>query len=154
MQFKRKADKQKLLKELCSDDMNVRMRAAFALVKIGSPEVVPALVEELNNGSGIHWAAPALANIGSSEAVAGLVEALNNKDRAIRLYAASALGAITESKVVYALIEALNDEYKTVRENAIFGNAKPLVHLTCTIHYTIPVKWLFSFRHIGICLVK
>jgi len=118
MRFKHEADKQKLLKELCSDDMKVRMQAAFALVEFGSTEVVPALVKELNNGSGFFWAAPALANIGCSEAVAGLIEALNNKDRAVRVYAASALGAITEPKVVCALIEALNDEYKTVRENA------------------------------------
>ncbi|MEQ8998953.1 MAG: HEAT repeat domain-containing protein [Coleofasciculus sp. B1-GNL1-01] len=79
-------------------DEVVRLRATFALIKIGSP-AIPSLIETLKhkNVSARYSATFALSQMGSL-AFPSLTEALQSQDELIRINAASAIAKIAENR--------------------------------------------------------
>ncbi|BAZ65308.1 hypothetical protein NIES4106_00460 [Fischerella sp. NIES-4106] len=98
----------------------MRIRAAYALGKIGGAEAVEVLKQALNDEySHVRCkAAEALGKIGDAEAVEVLKLALNDEYSDVRWRAADALGEIGGAEAVEVLKLALNDEYSDVRWRA------------------------------------
>ncbi|MCT7958998.1 HEAT repeat domain-containing protein [Laspinema palackyanum] len=114
---------QKLQNACISDsDSDVRRGAALVLGKIGTPEVVPALIATLRGSdSDIRgYAAFVLGDIGTPEAVTGLIDALwdSNSTNYIRWSTVRALEKIGSPDVVSALIDALSHSDSDVRSDA------------------------------------
>lgn len=112
--------------EQCRGDLNnpspgVRVEAAWVLGLIGSVEVLPDLIERLEDGD--VWvrgtAAWALGRIGSAQVVPKLIERLDDENGVVRWAVAFALGAIASAEAVPVLVERLGDEDARVRIAAV-----------------------------------
>jgi HEAT repeat protein len=140
----RSADVQSAIKDLKSEDQEIRHGAAYHLSEMGAEakEAVPQLIEVLQSdpSMGIRGeAASALGKIGpaASAAVPAIIAFLKDKQGGYeRTYAASALGAIAQQPeiAVPALIDALKNDGEPVvrrlsaRALADFGvNAKAAI---------------------------
>ncbi|MEI6423585.1 MAG: HEAT repeat domain-containing protein, partial [Lentisphaerota bacterium] len=110
--------------DLKSGNNAVRIRAAEALGNIGATtsEVIPALINALEDKDVRDAAIEALGNIGASakSAVPALIKALADGDSNVRMMSAEALGKIGPSakSAVPTLIKVLKDSDSAVREKA------------------------------------
>ncbi|MCD5401319.1 HEAT repeat domain-containing protein, partial [candidate division NPL-UPA2 bacterium] len=115
----------RLIQELRDEDRGVRLRAAWALGKIGKPAVEPLIAALKDEDSDVREsAATALWKIGDPRAVTPLITALGDEDERVRRNAAEALGRIGDPRAVEPLIAALRDEDSDVRESAALALGK------------------------------
>ena len=100
--------------------MDVRVRAARALGRLGGEEVVLPLVEALsdNNSQVCMTAADALVEIGDI-AVGPLIKSLKHEKVNVRCDATRALGELGDSTAVEPLIDMLDDSWVNVRIYAV-----------------------------------
>jgi len=101
---------EELIRELGSEDENVRMYAGERLISIGQEAVKP-LIEALEDFEhpARHMIAATLGYIGDKRATPALIKALKDKDYLVRLHAAAALGKLKDAKALEPLIHALFD---------------------------------------------
>ena len=102
---------------LQSGDRWTRPAAADALVQLGGPRAVKALVRALGDGNDDvrDRAAEALGQLGDRRAVEPLVRALADRDNYVRRAAAEALGRLADPRAVERLVRALADGDNDVR---------------------------------------
>lgn len=146
------------LRDLKSDHLAVRVRAAASLGRMGDKAAVPALVEALKDGEADvrREAAKALGLIKDARAAAPLVDALRDRDMNVRLYAAYALGEIRDPKAAKPLLQALRDAEWCVRNQAAWALreihdpaiAEPLVAALKT-EKPDEAHILWLLRHVG-----
>ncbi|HOT27534.1 MAG TPA: HEAT repeat domain-containing protein [Candidatus Ozemobacteraceae bacterium] len=114
-----------VMKGLKDNDQQLRKMAAKAAIGIHDPEVVPTLVEALQNPYEVesvrYLAAEALGDSGDERAGAPLLKALKDENVAVRYSAAAALSNMRDEKTVGALIEALNDDNEFVRSSVAYA---------------------------------
>lgn len=110
---------------LKDNDQQLRKMAAKAAIGLGDQELLPALVETLQNPYEVesvrYLAAEALGGIDDDRTVDPLVQALKDENVAVRYSAAAALSKTADSKAVRALIEALNDPNEFVRSSVAYA---------------------------------
>jgi len=111
-----------LLRYLDSEEMMVRRHAIQALGRIGDPEAVPDLLEELaRSGSRElrHFIVRALERIGDPRATEPVAALLSDESYGLRVLAARALQSIDKNTdAVPGLIDALKDPHWLVRVTA------------------------------------
>lgn len=114
-----------VMKGLKDNDQQLRKMAAKAAIGIHDPEVIPTLVEALQNPYEVesvrYLAAEALGDSGDERAGAPLLKALKDENVAVRYSAAAALSNMRDEKTVGALIDALGDENEFVRSSVAYA---------------------------------
>lgn len=114
-----------VMKGLKDNDQQLRKMAAKAAIGIHDPEVIPTLVEALQNPYEVesvrYLAAEALGDSGDERAGVPLLKALKDENVAVRYSAAAALSNMRDEKTVGALIDALNDENEFVRSSVAYA---------------------------------
>lgn len=123
-----------LMERLRDKDIDVCVDAATALGNIGDPEVVPALIESLENESSGEIATAvteALGKIGDARAIDALLKVVAERPEGlewdgdwdtwwdVQLEAVKALGVTGDSRAVDALISILDDEEQQDIEHEI-----------------------------------
>ena len=106
---------------LYSENSEVRVASAEALVKINKKKFMPILLNALKEEEeedSRRAAAYALVQLGDERSVPALIDSLKDKGTYVRTNAANALGKIGDKRAVPALIEALKDEKPPVRSSA------------------------------------
>jgi HEAT repeat protein len=111
---------EELIRELGSEDENVRMYAGERLISIGQEAVKP-LIEALEDFEhpARHMIAATLGYIGDKRATPALIKALKDKDHLVRLHAAAALGKLKDIKALEPLIHALFDATTSVEKDPL-----------------------------------
>ena len=108
-------DLDKLLEQLGDNDINVRLSAVDALVKIGEPAEEPLCKVFTHGSKNARWmASSALGKIGNFRAVESLCKALGDSDSDMRACAVLALSEIGES-AVESLCQALRNPEQILR---------------------------------------
>jgi HEAT repeat protein len=109
-----------LIQQLGRLVVDVRVRAARALGRLGGCDVVMPLVEALSddNPQVCMTAADALIEIGAI-AAKPLIESLSSERVNVRCDATRALGELGDTAAVMPLVEMLNDEWVNVRIYAV-----------------------------------
>ena len=112
---------ERLIKQLESNDYEVRMNAMKGLVNLKDPGLVDLLLRALgdNDFNVRETAATALGEIENVRATDSLIRALNDHVFYVRKAAASALGKIGDTRAVFPLYIALSDNERVVREAAV-----------------------------------
>ncbi len=114
-----------VMKGLKDNDQQLRKMAAKAAIGIHDPEVVPTLVEALQNPYEVesvrYLAAEALGDSGDERAGMPLLKALKDENVAVRYSAAAALSNMRDENTVAALIDALNDDNEFVRSSVAYA---------------------------------
>jgi len=114
-----------VMKGLKDNDQQLRKMAAKAAIGIHDPEVIPTLVEALQNPYEVesvrYLAAEALGDSGDERAGTPLLKALKDENVAVRYSAAAALSNMRDEKTVGALIDALNDDNEFVRSSVAYA---------------------------------
>ena len=110
-----------LLAALKDSEEQVRLRAAWALGKIGSEQAVDKLLVALQDPDQFlrRMAVEALGQIGSQQAVPALLNTLQERDIFTRRGAVEALGQIGSQEAVPKLRNALQDSDWRVRKRAV-----------------------------------
>jgi HEAT repeat protein len=105
-----------LIGALDDASLTVRLTAGEALEMVGPP-AAPALIETLQNGSGLarRHAAAALGQLRDSRAAGPLIGGLQNGDTELRRACALALGSLRAAEAIPDLVAALTDDDPTVR---------------------------------------
>lgn len=103
-------DIKSLVKDLGSEDINVRNMAVIDLGYIGAPTVYP-VIEALKSGNSNSriWAAKALGRIKDPRATEALIGALEDQERYVRWHAVEGLGEIGDPNAVEPLLNLLKD---------------------------------------------
>ncbi|CAE7262685.1 mscS [Symbiodinium necroappetens] len=109
---------------MADEDAGVRAVAIRALSLHGTPDDVPAIVEQLKNGNDVvrEEAARALQRIHAPEAIQPLLAASDIRQEEnwkVRQYASVALGQYAERRVVDKLIDSLTDHELSVNRAAL-----------------------------------
>lgn len=114
-----------VMKGLKDNDQQLRKMAAKAAIGIHDSEVIPTLVEALENPYEVesvrYLAAEALGGSGDERAGDPLLKALKDENVAVRYSAAAALSNMRDDKTVGALINALGDENEFVRSSVAYA---------------------------------
>ncbi|WP_136716803.1 HEAT repeat domain-containing protein [Halorientalis salina] len=120
-------------KALDADIPELRMAAANALGELGKEDVLPQLLETLDDPDPRvrARAARAAGRIEDARACDALIERLGDPKAAVRQEAAEALGAISNRQALNALLNMFDDDRAVIRRIAVgamgnFGNAKPV----------------------------
>ncbi len=109
-----------LINDLSDNNEDIRWAAAYALANIGIPAVESLTQALDNRDSVVRLrAAWALGRIGDLRPVDNLIAALRDGDWAVRMRAAEALGKLRAHKATGSLILALRDEKIDVRKQVI-----------------------------------
>jgi len=116
---------QPLVNELTGPDRAMRGTAALILGKIGGKEVLPPLINALEDEDACAGAAAGLGELGNREAVDELIDALQDED-AVRP-AAEALGKIGDVRAVEPLIRVLQDFYEDDATHAAAAKALGMI---------------------------
>jgi HEAT repeat protein/Cdc6-like AAA superfamily ATPase len=122
-----KAAMQSLLEVIENENYKMRERAAEAIEHLESEEVIPTLVELLENYKQYRYsyiyskAAKGLERIGTETAIQGLIQALKNLDFKVCRAAINALGHSGNQTVIPKLTEMLEDPNPDVREEVAFA---------------------------------
>jgi HEAT repeat protein len=115
----------KLIKDLSHRNEDIRWAAASALARIGTPAVEPLIVALDDKDSVVRLrAAWALGRIGDERAVRKLILTLRDGDWSVRMRAAEALGTLKAHQATDALLLLLWDKNIDVRRHAIAALAK------------------------------
>ena len=114
----------KILTELTSENRYVREAAALALSKGDPEEVIPRLIDAIENSNNKdylwHYAGESLSKIRSPKAIGPLKKALKSRDPWVRENAMKSLGNMRSVKEANSLLfEALKDENPNVRLYAV-----------------------------------
>ncbi|GEM_PF-1115080 len=121
-ELKAKQDVKSLIKELKNGSWEEREEAGKALVEIGNPRVVEALIGALKNRDVTfqNTAINLLSEIGDLEpgAVEALSGALKDRNEYVRREAAEAIDKIRDPRAVDALSKLVHDEYGVVQIKA------------------------------------
>ncbi|HNW34386.1 MAG TPA: HEAT repeat domain-containing protein, partial [Candidatus Ozemobacteraceae bacterium] len=114
-----------VMKGLKDNDQQLRKMAAKAAIGINDPDVIPTLVETLQNPYEVesvrYLAAEALGDSGDERGGEPLLKALKDENVAVRYSAATALSKMRGEQAVVALIDALNDENEFVRSSVAYA---------------------------------
>lgn len=120
-------------KALDADVPELRMAAANALGDLGKTDILPQLVDTLEDGDPRvrARAARSLGKLGDARACEALIERLQDPKGEVRREAAEALGTIGNRQALNALLEMFDDERPVIRRIAVgamgnFGNARPV----------------------------
>ncbi|WP_299266917.1 HEAT repeat domain-containing protein [Halorientalis sp.] len=120
-------------KALSADVPELRMAAANALGELGKTDVLPELLEALDDSAPRVRArvARACGRLEDARATDALVDRLSDPRAEVRREAAEALGAIGNRQALTALLEMFEDERAPIRRIAVgamgnFGNARPV----------------------------
>jgi HEAT repeat protein len=120
-------------KALDADVPELRMAAANALGKLEKTDVLPQLVDTLEDSDPRvrARAARALGKLGDARACEPLIERLQDPSGEVRREAAEALGVIGNRQALNALLDMFDDERPVIRRIAVgamgnFGNARPV----------------------------
>lgn len=117
-----------------------QVEAIDILVKIGSKECLPILLEAAQRDSAVQWCAlEALGKIGDKSAVSVLLKALKSDDHTARLKAIEALGKLKPKSAVPELIEALEEERDDWNRMEL---ALVLARLGSTAGYDVAVEFI------------
>ncbi|MGB3761024.1 MAG: HEAT repeat domain-containing protein [Rivularia sp. (in: cyanobacteria)] len=118
-----------LLKSLNNDNIQVRYRAALALININSDAKVGDIIQAIEDENYLVRcnAVIELGKFNKNKAVIPLIKALTEKNPLVRSKAAEVLAKFHSDDVTYALIQALNDKFPIVRSNAV----KSLGNMNC-----------------------
>lgn len=108
-----------LIRNLESDEQEVRIESIIGLGQIGNKQAIQALVKALGDKDGLVqiWAEWKLREIGEP-AIPALIKALDTPDVQVRRWAVLALSEIGSQKAIPALRKALDDKDEYVREEA------------------------------------
>lgn len=128
------------------ENIEVREAAEDALIKIGGPDVVEALIPYLSSSSttALNCAIGILSRIGES-GIDLIIELLNSKDHDVRKFGCDILGNLGHQESVYDLIELLNDPHINVAIAAgealgKLGNPEAIPYLIRGLHH--PDSWM------------
>gem|GEM_PF-1004908 len=114
-----------VMKGLKDNDQQLRKMAAKAAIGINDPDVIPTLVETLQNPYEVesvrYLAAEALGDSGDERGGEPLLKALTDENVAVRYSAATALSKMRGEQTVVALIAALSDENEFVRSSVAYA---------------------------------
>ncbi|MBF0501431.1 MAG: HEAT repeat domain-containing protein [Candidatus Riflebacteria bacterium] len=117
--------KELVVRGLKDNDQQLRKIAAKAAIGMEDPDLVPALIETMNNPGEIesvrYLAAEALGGFHDDRTVAPLIEALHDENVAVRYSAAAALSKCDDKKVIDALVSALSDPNEFVRSSVAYA---------------------------------
>jgi nitrite reductase/ring-hydroxylating ferredoxin subunit len=109
-----------LIKDLSHRNEEIRWAAASALARIGTPAVEPLIVALDDKDSVVRLrAAWALGRIGDGRAAGKLVRTLRDGDWSVRMHAAGALGALRARDATDELLLLLRDKNPDVRRHVI-----------------------------------
>ncbi|MFB6165000.1 MAG: HEAT repeat domain-containing protein [Haloarculaceae archaeon] len=125
---------------LSADVPELRMAAANALGELGKTDVLPQLLEALEDSDPRVRArvARALGRLADARAVDGLIERLTDPSGEVRKEAAEALGTIGNQRALSALLTMFDDDRPVVRRIAVgamgnFGDARPVEGLVAAL---------------------
>jgi nitrite reductase/ring-hydroxylating ferredoxin subunit len=111
---------QELIRQLANRSEDIRWAAAYSLAKIGTPAAGPLILALDDKDSVVRLrAAWALGRIGDLRAVDKLKKTLHDGDWSVRMRAAQALGNLHAHDALDALLLAMRDENADVRRHAI-----------------------------------
>jgi len=116
----------RLFRETAGDDRRVRQYLAQVLGLVGGPEVVPVLIDSLNDSdseTAIH-AMVALGRIGDPQCIPALLTQSRSPDRGLRQTAVFVLGNFHDPAAISRCAETLNDPDLLVGWNAAFALAR------------------------------
>ncbi len=120
-------------KALNADIPELRMAAANAIGELGKADVLPQLLETLDDPDPRvrARAARAAGRIEDARACDALIERLKDPKAQVRQEAAESLGAISNRQALNALLTMFDDDRAVIRRIAVgamgnFGNAKPV----------------------------
>ncbi|WP_424017469.1 HEAT repeat domain-containing protein [Halorientalis pallida] len=120
-------------KALTADVPELRMAAANALGELGKTDVLPKLLDSLDDSDPRVRArvARACGRLEDARATDALIERLSDPKAEVRREAAEALGAIGNRQALTALLEMFDDERAPIRRIAVgamgnFGNSRPV----------------------------
>jgi HEAT repeat protein len=120
-------------KALDADVPELRMAAANALGDLGKTDILPQLIDSLEDGDPRvrARAARSLGKLGDARGCEALIERLQDPKGEVRREAAEALGAIGNRQALNALLDMFDDERPVIRRIAVgamgnFGNARPV----------------------------
>ncbi len=114
-----------LIGDLSHRNEDIRWAAASALAQIGAPAVEPLMAALDNKDSVVRLrAAWALGRIGDERAVKKLILTLQDGDWSVRMRAADALGILRAHEATSALLLLLRDKSADVRRHAIAALTK------------------------------
>ncbi|AQL43085.1 phycocyanin alpha phycocyanobilin lyase [Halorientalis sp. IM1011] len=127
-------------KALSSDVPELRMAAANALGELGKTDVLPTLLESLDDPDPRVRArvARACGRLEDARATDALIERLSDPKAEVRREAAEALGAIGNRQALTALLDMFDDERGPIRRIAVgamgnFGDARPVEGLVSAL---------------------
>jgi HEAT repeat protein len=114
-----------VVKGLKDNNQQLRQMAAKVAIGLDADEVVPPLIEALENPFEVEsvrfMAAEALGGMENESSIAALIKSLKDENVAVRYSAAAALSGKKGEQVVEALIDAVNDEDKYVRSSVAYA---------------------------------
>jgi nitrite reductase/ring-hydroxylating ferredoxin subunit len=114
-----------LIRDLSHRNEEIRWAAASALAQIGTPAVEPLIAALDDKDSVVRLrAAWALGRIGDERAVKKLISTLRDGDWSVRMRAADALGRLRAHQATDALLLLLRDRNGDVRRHAIAALTK------------------------------
>jgi len=109
-----------LIRDLAHRNEDIRWAAASALAQIGTAAVEPLIAALGDRDSVVRLrAAWALGRIGDERAIGGLIHTLRDGDWSVRMRAADALGTLRAHQATDELLLLLRDENADVRRHAI-----------------------------------
>jgi HEAT repeat protein len=127
-------------KALSSDVPELRMAAANALGELGKTDVLPKLLERLDDSDPRVRArvARACGRLEDARATDALIERLSDPKAEVRREAAEALGTIGNRQALTALLDMFDDDRAPIRRIAVgamgnFGNARPVEGLVSAL---------------------
>ncbi|MGM0600468.1 MAG: HEAT repeat domain-containing protein [Candidatus Rifleibacteriota bacterium] len=114
-----------VVKGLKDNNQQLRQMAAKVAIGLDSDDVVPPLIEALENPFEVEsvrfMAAEALGGMENESSIAALIKSLKDENVAVRYSAAAALSGKKGEQVVEALVDAVNDEDKYVRSSVAYA---------------------------------
>lgn len=128
-----------LIKQLETEELDIRQAAVVVLGRIGDARAVPALIRLLTNDPDLIIAtAGALAQIGDPRAFDALLGLIGHPDAAVRQAAIAALNSLGHPDLPQQLIKLLQEPDPLVRESAVkiagyfaFNECVPLLLQRC-----------------------